>query len=109
MKRVKRRYLALQLESEASPSGKEFLDALWGAVTRLYGEFGASQAGLALVNYNEERKIAVVRVWLAALQSVRASLALITRLAGKDAAVHVLAVSGTIKSLREKSMGLSGS
>jgi ribonuclease P/MRP protein subunit POP5 len=109
VKRVKRRYLALQLDSEASPSGKEFLDAVWVAVMRLYGEFGASQAGLALVNYDEERKIAVVRVWLAALQSVRASLALITRLTGKDATVHVLAVSGTIKSLREKSMGLSAS
>jgi ribonuclease P/MRP protein subunit POP5 len=104
VKRIKRRYLALQLESEASPSGKEFLEALWGAVTRLYGEFGASQTGLALINYDEERKIAVIRVWLAALQSVRASLALITHLAGKDATVHVLAVSGTIKSLREKSM-----
>ena len=103
MKRIKRRYLALQLESEASPSGKEFLDAIWGSVTRLHGEFGASHAGLALVNYDEERKIAVVRVWLAALLSVRASLALITHLAGKDAAVHVLAVSGTIKSLFEKS------
>jgi RNase P/RNase MRP subunit POP5 len=104
VKRVKRRYLALQLESEASPSGKEFLDAIWGSVTRLYGEFGASQTGLMLVNYDEERKIAVVRVWLATLQSVRASLALITHLAEKDAAVHVLAVSGTIKSLLEKSV-----
>jgi RNase P/RNase MRP subunit POP5 len=105
VKRVKRRYLALQLESEASPNEREFLDALWGAVTRLYGEFGASQAGLALVDYDEEQKRAVVRVWLAALQPVRASLALITRLAGKNAVVHVLAVSGTIKSLREKTVG----
>ena len=104
MKRVKRRYLALQLESVASPSKKEFLDSMWNAVTKLYGEFGASQAGLKVLNYDEERKIAVVRVWLASLPSVRASLALITRLREKDAVVHVLAISGTIKSLREKSM-----
>jgi RNase P/RNase MRP subunit POP5 len=91
--------LALQLESEASPSEKEFSDVVWGSVTKLYGEFGASQSGLALVNYDEERKIAVIRVWLSALPSVRASLALITHLHEKDAAVHVLAISGTIKSL----------
>jgi RNase P/RNase MRP subunit POP5 len=99
---VKRRYLVLQVDSEASLSGRELLDAVWGAVTKLYGEFGASQAGLMLVDYDEERKMAVVRVWLAALQLVRASLASITRLAEKDAAVHVVAISGTLKSLREK-------
>ena len=71
-------------------------------MTKLYGEVGASQAGLSLVDYDEERKTAVLRVWLAAMQQVRASLASITRLVGKDSAVHVLAISGTLKSLREK-------
>ena len=71
-------------------------------MTKLYGEVGASQAGLSLVDYDEERKTAVLRVWLAAMQQVRASLASITRLVGTDSAVHVLAISGTLKSLREK-------
>ena len=102
MKRAKRRYLLLQVDSEASPTGRELLDAVWAAVTKLYGEVGASQAGLSLIDYDEERKTAVLRVWLAAMQQVRASIASITRLVGKDAAVHVLAVSGTLKSLREK-------
>jgi RNase P/RNase MRP subunit POP5 len=78
------------------------MDAVWAAVTKLYGEHGASLAGLALVGYEAEQKRAVLRVALAALQSVRASLALITHLAGREAAVHVMAVSGTIKSLHEK-------
>jgi RNase P/RNase MRP subunit POP5 len=102
LKRVKRRYVLLQIESEVSPTGREVLDAVWAAVTRLYGEVGASQTGLALIEYDEERKKGVVRVWLASLQTVRASIASITCLAGKDAAVHVLAISGTLKSLREK-------
>ena len=102
MKRAKRRYLLLQVESEGSPTGRELLDAVWAAVTKLYGEVGASQAGLSLVDYDEERKTAVLRVWLAAMQQVRASLASITRLVGTDSAVHVLAISGTLKSLREK-------
>ena len=99
MKRVKRRYLALQLECETLPTEREFIDAVWAAVTKLYGEVGASLTGLALINFDVERKIAVIRVSLAALNMVRASLAAITSIAGREAAVHVLAVSGTLKAL----------
>ena len=42
MKRVKRRYLALQLECEVLPTEREFIDAVWASVTKLYGEVGAS-------------------------------------------------------------------
>ena len=102
LKRVKRRYLALQLDSDGLPIGKEFIDAVWGAVTKLYGEHGASLTSLAMIDYDLEKKTAVLRTSLAALDLVRASLATITSVAGVDATVHVLAVSGTIKALHEK-------
>ncbi len=101
MKRVKRRYLAVQLETEGVPSEKEVMEAVWGSVTRLYGEFGASRTSLALINLDVERKVAVVRTSLETLCFVRASLAAITSVAGSEAAVHVLGVSGTIKALLE--------
>ena len=100
MKRVKRRYLALQLECENLPSEREFIDSVWSAVTKLYGEVGASTTGLSLINYDGERKIVVIRTSLVALSVVKASVAAITSISGKDAAVHVLAVSGTLKALR---------
>jgi RNase P/RNase MRP subunit POP5 len=78
------------------------MDAVWGAVTRLYGEYGASLTGLTLIDYNEEKKTAVIRVALAAVGMVRTSLASILSIANREAAVHVVAVSGTIKSLLEK-------
>ena len=99
MKRAKRRYLALQLESEGLPTEREFMDAVWAAVTKLYGEVGASLTGLALINFDFTRKIFVVRTSLVSLPMVRASLATVTNVAGKGASVHVLAVSGTIKAL----------
>jgi len=99
LKRVKQRYLALQLECEALPTEREFIDAVWAAVTRLYGEVGASQTGLSLINVDVERKVAVIRVSLASLNMVRASLAAITSVAGKEASVQVLSVSGTLKAL----------
>jgi ribonuclease P/MRP protein subunit POP5 len=102
LKRVKRRYLAVQVDVDGGLSQRDFLDAVWAAVTKLYGEFGASQTGLALVDFDEEKKIAIIRASLTTLQQVRAAIATITRVAGKDAAIHVTAVSGTIKSLRKK-------
>ena len=99
MKRVKRRYLALQVETEVLPAEREFIDAVWASVTRLYGEVGASQTRLSLVDFDLERKVAVIRVSLASLNMIRASLAAITSIVGKEASVQVLSVSGTLKAL----------
>lgn len=99
MKRIKRRYLAFQLECETLPSERDFMDSVWAAVTKLYGEVGASTTALTLINFDGERKIFVIRCLLASLPMVRASLATITSVAGKEAAGHVLAVSGTLKAL----------
>jgi RNase P/RNase MRP subunit POP5 len=99
LKRVKRRYLALQIDFDGALSRKEFMDAVWGAIVKLYGEYGASQTNLALIDYALEKKTAVIRTSLVTLDLVRASLASITCLADRAAAVHVLAVSGTIKAL----------
>jgi len=68
-------------------------------VTKLYGEVGASLTGLALINCDAERKVFVVRTSLASLPSVRASLAMVTSVAGVPASIRVLAVSGTLKAL----------
>jgi RNase P/RNase MRP subunit POP5 len=78
------------------------MNAVWGAVTRLYGEYGASMTGLALIDYDVEGRTVVLRTSLETLSLVRASLASITSVAGSEAAVHVLAVSGTIKALHKK-------
>ena len=78
------------------------MDAIWGSITQLYGEYGASQANLVLINYDAEQKLAIVRVNLPALGNLRASIATIVQIADKPAAVHVLAVSGTIKALSKQ-------
>lgn len=92
----------MQVDSDGAPTPKEFMEAVWSAVTKLYGEYGASLTGLTLIDYNAEKKTAVIRVALAAVGIVRTSLASILSIVNREAAVHVVAVSGTIKSLREK-------
>ena len=102
MKNVRRRYLALHVDSAEPFSSSELMNAVWNAVMKLYGEYGASQAGLSLISYEPQERFAVMRVGHRAVEMVRASLASITSIASKPAAVHVLRVSGTIKALRKK-------
>jgi RNase P/RNase MRP subunit POP5 len=78
------------------------MDTVWSAVTKLYGEYGASLTGLALIDYDAEKKTVVIRMALAAVNIVRTALASITSVANREAAVHVIAVSGTIKALYER-------
>ncbi|MGE5555168.1 MAG: Rpp14/Pop5 family protein [Methanocella sp.] len=102
MKRVKRRYLALQFESERVLSEREFMDVLWASVTKLYGEVGASLTGLSFISCDAERRIYVVKCLLAWLPQVRASVACVVSVGGVAASVHVLGVSGTLKALFSK-------
>jgi RNase P/RNase MRP subunit POP5 len=99
LKRIKRRYLALEIEAVETFDSKEFMDTVWGAVTRLYGEYGASRTGLTLIDYGTKRNFAVIRASNETIDMIRAALASITRIGDKPAAVHVLGVSGTKKGL----------
>jgi RNase P/RNase MRP subunit POP5 len=102
LKKIKRRYLALQVDSDVAPTPKELVDAIWSAVTKLYGEYGASHTSLTLIDYNAEKKTAVIRTVLTTVGMVRTSLATITSIANRETAVHVMAVSGTKKALGKK-------
>ncbi|MBX5321488.1 MAG: Rpp14/Pop5 family protein [Candidatus Bathyarchaeota archaeon] len=100
--KVKRRYLALKIDSTEKFDSREFMDAVWSAFLRLYGEYGASRVGLALIDYDAEKKFAIIRVTHTETTKVRAAVASITEIMAKPAAVHVLKVSGTLRALRKK-------
>ncbi|UCG45022.1 MAG: hypothetical protein JSV58_06520 [Candidatus Bathyarchaeota archaeon] len=104
MPRLKRRYLHLKVQSEEPVSRKEITDAIWGTISRLYGEYGASQVNLAIIEYDEHVRYAIVRCKHTALKMVKASTAMITEINGKPAEVQVVKVSGTLKALRRKAV-----
>jgi ribonuclease P/MRP protein subunit POP5 len=99
---VKRRYLALKVVSEQPVDERDVMDAVWKAVLQLFGEYGASQANLSLIDCNPEKSCVIVRCSHKALDMVRASVASITEINGKPAAIHVPGVSGTLRALRKK-------
>lgn len=94
--------MALEIDSKEPISSSESMDAVWNAVGKLYGEYGASRTGLKLIDYDAERRFLVVRAAHTAVEMVRTALASITRIGNKPVAIHVLAVSGTIKALYKK-------
>jgi RNase P/RNase MRP subunit POP5 len=102
LKKTRARYLALTIDSDETFGSTEFMSAVWDAVLKLYGECGASQTGLALIDYDIEKKLAVLRTVHTAVDMVRSSLASLTKIRDKPVAIHVSAVSGTIKALSEK-------
>ncbi|MBS7632185.1 Rpp14/Pop5 family protein [Candidatus Bathyarchaeota archaeon] len=99
LKKVKRRYLALSIDSQESFSSDEFINVVWLAVQKLFGEYGASQTGLRLIDYDAGSRFAVIRVSHAAVEQVRAALAAVTEIRRKPAAIHVTTISGTLKAL----------
>lgn len=100
--RVKRRYLAVKAESKEPIQGKEVLDAVWSALTQLFGEYGASQSELAFIHDYKQKGYFILRCSRRALPMVKASIASITEIGEKPATIHVLRVSGTLKALRKK-------
>lgn len=102
LERIRRRYLLLKLDCEKPFSKKDFLSALRSSIIRLFGEYGASQTEIFLIEYNSETKYAIIRCSHKSLTMLRASIASITKIAGKPVVIHVLLVSGTLKALRKR-------
>jgi RNase P/RNase MRP subunit POP5 len=99
---VRRRYVAVRVESNQTFSERDVYDAVWTSLVRLFGEYGASQSGLFLVEYKPEKRQAVFRCSHRALEMVKASIAATTEVTTEKAAFHIIRVSGTLKSLRTK-------
>jgi RNase P/RNase MRP subunit POP5 len=92
----------LQIDSDKTFETKELIDIVWSAITRLYGEHGASQTRLSIIRHDQDRKLAIIRVANPASDMVRAALAMVTEISDTPASIHVIAASGTIKALSRK-------
>jgi len=89
----------VQIISSETIDEQVFIDTVWNAVLRLFGEYGTSQMNLILMRYSSEPNYAILRCSHKALDMVKASIASITQADGKPVAFRVLGVSGTLKAL----------
>jgi len=100
--RMRKRYLAFKIKSEQSVNKRDITDAVWNAVLKLFGEYGAGQINLALIEYDQEKSWGIMCCSRRTVEMVRASIAYVTEINEKSFAIHVLGVSGTLESLRRK-------
>lgn len=102
--REKQRYLIVDIVSDGEFGLGEVVDAVWDAVLDLLGEQGAAEADPWVVKdlFDRERQRAGIRVHKDRAEAVRAALALITAIDGRDAVIHVQGVTGTMESARKK-------
>jgi len=99
---LKRRYLAVRVDSEYAFKEREIMDSIWRAVFQLFGEYGASKTGLSLMGFDESGRLLFLRCFHDALEMVRASVASVTAIKEFNVALHVVGVSGTLKALRKR-------
>ena len=99
---MRRRYIAVGIDSDRMFDGRDVREAVLDSVLRLFGEYGASRSELALIEYDQERKQAILRCSHEALDLVKASIVAMTEISGEKATVRIMLVSGTLKSLRRK-------
>jgi len=99
--RLRKRYLALKVESQDPLSERDLIRAIWDSILHLFGEYGASQTNLYLVEFTPKNGYAILRCSHKAVDMVRASVVAITRINEKPVAVHVMRVSGTLRALRK--------
>jgi ribonuclease P/MRP protein subunit POP5 len=102
IKREKKRYLALEFESEHPLNKKSVFDAVQASVIRLFGEYGASKTNLKMIIYLPEKRQFVICCSHSMLEKVKAAITTIMEINGKTAVMHVLGVSGTLKALFKK-------
>ncbi len=99
---IRRRYILAKIECEGEFDEAGFSDAVWTNILKLFGEYGASQTELGIIEFDLETKQAILRCSHKALDLVKASLASITKIKNERASVHLQLVSGTLKALRRK-------
>ncbi len=97
----RQRYLLFKIITEGEIEERYLIRAVWRNLFQLYGDFGASQTGLWLVEY-EISRYGIIRTNVQAVPMVKATLAMIRKVNGQNCILVVLGASGTIHALKKK-------
>ena len=99
---VRRRYIYAELESKANITEPLFISALFEKVHFLYGVTGTTAMNIRVIEWDDEKQAAIVRVSHIRLNEMRAALAHLSEICGAEVRVDIRRVSGTIKTLKSK-------
>ncbi|VVB54475.1 Ribonuclease P protein component 2 [uncultured archaeon] len=98
-RRERNRYVAVTLDSKRPLDRKEVGQALWDSYLRLFGESGAADAGLWLMDWEENR--GVIKVTHKCVETLRQAVATLQSINQTPVRPRIIGVSGTLKKTRE--------
>ncbi|MBN1761727.1 MAG: ribonuclease P [Methanomicrobia archaeon] len=110
--RERKRYLRFELMGEREIDKRELMKEIWDSIYSLYGDVGASESKLWLIEYHrvEDRKeeesnlsVGVLRCAHNKVEAVRASLACIHTVNDARVGIRVIRTSGSIKGASRRS------
>ncbi|MFX1486115.1 MAG: Rpp14/Pop5 family protein [Promethearchaeota archaeon] len=101
-KRQRRRYIAFELFSEGEVRKSMLIHSIMNEIIRIYGEYGASKAQFWLSYYEEGSKRGIIQCTHRAVDLIRVPLATLREVERMPVLIHVLGVSGTIKTAKDK-------
>ncbi|MFX0097613.1 MAG: Rpp14/Pop5 family protein [Candidatus Hodarchaeota archaeon] len=104
-KRERRRYIAFDLLSEGEITKNMLIRTIANEIMRVYGEYGASKAQFWLSYYEEKSKRGIIQCSHKTVDLIRVPLATITNIEKTPVLIHVLGISGTIKTAKDKYFG----
>lgn len=99
--RGKKRYVLLELLCKEKLDERAVNEALKETFLSLYGSLGVAKQRLQLIEFNAANAKAIVRCALPCLNEVKAGLLFLKEIDGKKAVPSVVAVSGSLRKVRE--------
>ena len=97
----RQRYILFEILSEKKNDfeKKDIEDALWKEIVNHYGSVGSSRMGLYFSYFNSKQQIGIIRCTNHSLEALRAVFAVISEINESKVLLHIMKVSGTIRSL----------
>jgi RNase P/RNase MRP subunit POP5 len=102
VKEEKSRYIAFEtiIEDETPMDSISVFNSISRSILSLFGEVEASQSGIWLIEFDPETSHGILRCTSKSLDKVQTAMAVVTRIEDRQAILHLLKTSGTIRSLR---------
>ena len=106
--REKQRYLVFEIISKKEFELGEVVSSIWNASLQTYGEVGVSSFSLWIPGnlYDKAKKKGIVKCNHTSVEQMRSVLATIKEIEGDPVCFKVTGVTGTIKSAKNKFMGM---
>lgn len=98
--RERNRYMTFTVTGDIQPNRKQIVDGIWASLLKMYGEVGASQTSMWVMDWEQTKNSGILKVNHKSVEMLRASMTLLKELNGKKIKTDVSRVCGTLKKAR---------